>query len=316
MSSDGKKPGPKGAFPPKTLASTPGSQVFSNKPGMMRLPESIEAGRRAAAPEAAPPKSARASWTPPSAGTPPPSTRGGGALVKGQTISLSDTAISAMPGESRDLMVLHEKDGPFAAEVRILATRLEELRTRLGYKSFLFTSAGEGDGKTTVATNLALVMSEDSERKIALIDANFRSPRAGSLFNLDQNRGLLQALEGRFPLAQCVARVLGRNLIVLHAGGTHNNPSAIINSPKFKSLIGELYQSVDVLIIDAPAAVPHADVPLIAQNVDAVIMVGAAGRTKRAALDKAVETIGRTRVTGSVFLARGDKRRRSSKKKD
>ncbi len=306
MSDDGKKGGPKGAFPPKTLASTPGSQVFSNKPGMMRLPESIESGRRSAAPDAPAPRSARASWSPPSgAAAPAPSSRG--ALVKGQTISLTDTAISAMPSESKDLMVLHEKDGPFAAEVRILATRLEEMRTRLGYKSFLFTSPGEGDGKTVVAANLALVMSEDSERKIALIDANFRAPRAGSLFNLDQNRGLLQALEGKFPLAQCVARVLGRNLIVLHAGGTHQNPASILSSPKFKSLLAELYQSVDVLLVDAPAAIPHADVPLIAQNVDAVVMIGAAGRTKRAALDKAVETIGRTRVVGSVFLVRGNK---------
>lgn len=283
--------------------------MFSGKAGMMRLPETIESGRNAAPPpqNARAPKSARASWSPP-ATTDAPQSGGAGAqnraLVKGQTISLTDTAISAMPSESKDLVVLHDRDGPFAAELRILATRMEDLKNRLGYRSFLITSVGEGDGKTVAASNLALAMSEDSERRVALVDANFRNPRAADLFNLDKRRSLLAALKGEFPLSQCVARVLGRNLIVLHAGGNHDNPAAILSSPKFKSLLAELYQAVDFMIVDAPQAVPYADVPLLAQHVDAVLMVGAAHMTGRAELDEALETIGRTRVVGSVFMNR------------
>lgn len=289
------------------------SQVFSGKAGMMRLPETIEQGRRSQAPRGQAPRSARASWNPPSGGgghgsgggsaggQPIPQNR---ALVKGQMISLTDTAISAMPSESKDLAVLHDKDGPFASELRILATRVDGLKNRLGYKSFLVSSAGDGHGKTVVASNLALVMSEDSERKVALVDANFRNPRAADLFNLDKSRGLLSALDGKFPLSQCVARVLGRNLVVLHAGGEHNNPASVLSSPKFKSLLAELNQAVDFMVIDAPSAVPYADVPLLTQHVDGVIMVAAAHRTDRNQLDKALDTVGRGRVVGSVFLNR------------
>ncbi len=297
-------------LPRGTLAGG-GSQVFTGKAGMMRLPETVDSGRRAAAPEPAEaPKSARASWNPGGAAQPAAGAQSR-ALVKGQMISLTDTAISAMPSESRDLVVLHERDGGFAQALRILATRLEEIKTRQGFKSFLISSVNDGDGKTVLAANLALVMSEDSDRKVALVDANFRNPRAADLFNLDKNRGLLAALDGKFPLSQCVARVLGRNLVVLHAGGEHQNPGAVLASPKFKSLLAELNQAVDFMIVDAPSAIPHADVPLLTQHVDGVMMVGSAHRTGRAKLDKALETIGRARVVGSVFL----QRKKGNKKK-
>jgi len=309
----GRGPAPGGRKPvPETMGQQK-SQVFSGKAGMMRLPETVEQGRRAPAPKGQAPRSARASWNPPgggsSGGQPTPNNR---ALVKGQMISLTDTAISAMPSESKDLAVLHDKDGPFASELRILATRIDDLRGRLGYKSFLVTSAGDGHGKTVVASNLALVMSEDSERKVALVDANFRNPRAADLFNLDKSRGLLAALEGKYPLSQCVARVLGRNLVVLHAGGEHSNPASVLSSPKFKSLLAELNQAVDFMVVDAPSAVPYADVPLLTQHVDGVIMVGAAHRTDRTQLDRALDTLGRGRVVGSVFLTRN---KRDKKKK-
>jgi Mrp family chromosome partitioning ATPase len=147
-------------------------------------------------------------------------------------------------------------------------------------------------------------MSEDSERKVALVDANFRSPRICELFNLDVSRGLLAALSGERPLSQCVARVLGRNLIVLHAGGEHRNPAAVLSSPKFKTLLAELYQAVDFLIVDAPAAIPYADVPLLTALTDCTIIVVAAHSASRAMLDKAMDTIGRTRVAGSIFVQR------------
>lgn len=307
-------PGPGNGMPEGILPAE-GSKLFSANAGMMRLPETVEKGRRGAPPpDAEPPKSARSTWSPPRSDRGPVGSalavqEPGRALTKGQMISLTDTALSAMPSSSRDLVVLYDRDGEFASMIRILATRIEELKTRLGYKSFLVTSVGDSDGKTVLSNNLALAMSEDFERKVALVDANFRSPRAGELFNLDASRGLLAALSGERPLAQCVARVLGRNLIVLHAGGEHKNPASVLASAKFKALLAELYQAVDFMIVDAPSAVPHADVPLLAQHVDAVLMVVARGRTRRADLDRALDTIGRSRVAGTVFVDRPKKGR-------
>jgi capsular exopolysaccharide synthesis family protein len=284
---------------PQGVLHSQGSQMA----GMMRLPATIDQGRQAPRPEQVEaPKSARSSWNPsssqPGALVRQDQNRG---LSKGLQIKLTDTAISAMPSSSRDLWVLYEKDGPFAAELRILATRLEELKNTFGYKSFLFTSVNEGEGKTVTAANLALVMSEDPERKIALVDANFRSPRAADLFALDKSRGLLSAITGQRSLSECVARVIGRNLIVLHAGGEHKNPAQVLSDPKFKTLLSELSQAIDFMIIDAPCAIPYADVPLLAQHSDSVFMVVGANSTRRADLDKALDTIGRNRVVGTVF---------------
>lgn len=307
---------------PQGVMSSAGSQMA----GMMRLPATIEQGRQASLPPGGgEPKSARNTWSAPgnsgsggtgassSASTSGTNSR---ALTRGIQIKLTDTAIAAMPSQSRDLWVLYQKDGPFAAELRILATRLEELKSTFGYKSFLFTSVNPGEGKTLTAANLALVMSEDPERKVALVDANFRSPRAADLFNLDKGRGLLSAIAGQRSLSECVARVLGRNLIVLHAGGDHKNPAQVLSDPKFKTLITELSQAIDFMIIDAPCAIPYADVPLLAQHADAVFLVVGAGETKRADLDKALDTIGRNRIVGTVFresIAGGKSKSKSAK---
>jgi protein-tyrosine kinase len=310
MSPQGGTPRPQvGPNLPQGVMSSAGSQMA----GMMRLPATIEQGRQQGAGSNPPqePRSARATWSPrEGTGTSSGASASSGAtgtgsqsraLTRGIQIKLTDTAIAAMPSQSRDLWVLYQKDGPFAAELRILATRLEELKSTFGYKSFLFTSVNSGEGKTVTAANLALVMSEDPERKVALVDANFRSPRAADLFNLDKGRGLLSAIAGQRSLSECVARVLGRNLIVLHAGGEHKNPAQVLSDPKFKTLVTELSQAIDFMIIDAPCAVPYADVPLLAQHADAVFMVVGAHETKRSDLDKALDTIGRNRVVGSIF---------------
>ncbi len=295
-----------------TLADGSGdSKMFTSNAGMMRLPATVKEGRRAKVPTDPPrsTRSSRSSWdTPgPSTSSPPQNMaqrRGGGgrSLATAQSISLTDTSVAAMPSQSRDLWVLYEKDGPFASELRILATRLEDLKGTFGYKTFLFTSVNPSEGKTVVSNNLSLVMSEDTERKIALVDTNFRAPRAGTLFNLDNSRGLISAISGDNTLSECVAKVVGRNLVVLNAGGEHRNPAQVLSDPRFKTLIAELSQTVDFMIIDAPSALPFADVPLLAQHVDAVFLVVAADKTKSGDLEKAIETIGRNRVVGTVFV--------------
>jgi protein-tyrosine kinase len=285
------------------MPGSDGSKLFSAHAGMMRapaLPATIEHGRRAEPPHVEPPKSARASWS--ASNEVPARADGNRTPAKGQLISFDEESPGATPSSSRELVMLYDRDGTFASNVRILATRVEDLKSRFGYKSFVVSSVGAGEGKTVIASNLAIALSEDSERKIALVDANFRTPRAAELFNLDDSRGLLTALSGDKPLSQCVARVVGRNLVVLHAGGEHKNPAAVIGSARFKALLAELYQAVDFMIIDAPSAVPFADVPLLAQNADAVLMVIATHRTKRSELERAMETIGRNRIGGTIFI--------------
>ena len=110
-----------------------------------------------------------------------------------------------------------------------------------------------------------------------------------------------------------VARVTARNLIVLPAGGLHNNPAQVLSDPKFKTLLSELSQAVDFMFVDAPSAVGSADVPLLAQHVDAVFMVVGANGTKAGQLDKAIETIGRSRVVGTVFINPACKKNKKGK---
>ena len=318
-----KKP-PGSTEAPRTPQAPQLSSLMDSVGGMMALPESIAKGRAVKMPPGDEPQSARSgrrSWSSQSTtdSTERESQRGlteeleaispngrsnpnHRALQKSTLISLTETAVSAMPSSSRDLWVLHDRDGSFATNVRILATRISKINETYGYKSFIFTSPGTEQGKTVSVVNLALAMSEDSDRKVALLDTNFRNPRVADLFNLDNSRGLLGAVTGHYSVSESVTRVTGRNLIVMTSGGEHANPGQLMSEPAFKNLISQLSQNVDYLFIDAPPALPHADVALLSQNTDAVVMVTAKGRTKAGMLNQAISAIGAQKIVGTVFV--------------
>ena len=331
-----RKPPKKPPGPPRAPRAPQGQQLSSlmdSVGGMMALPESIAKGRAVEMPTGDEPKSARSSrrtWnnqagressesssrrglTEELAAITPDGQRvqNNRALQKSTLISLTETAVSAMPSSSRDLWVLHDRDGSFATNVRILATRISKINETFGYKSFIFTSPSADQGKTVSAVNLALAMSEDSERRVALLDTNFRNPRIAELFNLDNSRGLLGAVTGQYSVSESVTRVTGRNLIVMTSGGAHANPGQLMSEPAFKNLISELSQNVDYLFIDAPPALPHADVALLSQNTDAVVMVAAKGRTKAGVLNRAISAVGANKIVGTVFVDIPSSKKRS-----
>ncbi len=218
------------------------------------------------------------------------------------TISLSDTAVSALPKSSHDLFVLYAKDSHFAKELRVLASRMIELSRTAGVRSILFTSVGDQEGKTVTAANTALVMSEDHDRKVALVDANLRQPRLKRLFNLRTEHDLVSALKHRVPLEMCATKVDQRNLLIVPSRRTEQPPPQLLGSQAFKSLMKRLSQAVDFMIVDAPSARPHADVVMLAKHVDRVVIVASKKRTHRTELDQVLELIGRDRVAGSVFM--------------
>lgn len=199
------------------------------------------------------------------------------------------------------LTLLHDPDGEYATAIRVLGTKLEENMRTLGYRAYMLTSAEPLTGKTTAAINLAFALAEDTHRRVALIEANFRYPRFASIFGVPEDQGLLPLLEARASIAETVIKISDRNLVVLPTGGRHKNPGEVLSSARFKTLLAELAHTVDIAVIDAPSVKPFADTNLLLPLLDAAVLVIAEERTRATWVADACLQLGVQRVLGALY---------------
>jgi receptor protein-tyrosine kinase len=171
---------------------------------------------------------------------------------------------------------------PFSPTVERLRALRSQLMLRLfdrdageaGLRSLAIVSPEQGEGRSWLAANLAVVFSQLGERTL-LIDANLRSPRQHTLFHLDNQAGLSAMLAGRCDINEALHRIpslLG--LSVMAAGPIPPNPQELLSRPAFGKLLQTLHERFDVVLIDTPAAQRSADAATIATRVGAALAVG------------------------------------------
>jgi capsular exopolysaccharide synthesis family protein len=215
----------------------------------------------------------------------------------GRVLAIEHLAKSSDPA----LAILRDPDGELATSTRLLGTRLEEAMRTLGYRAYMISSSEPLTGKTTAACNLALALAEDTHRRIALIEANFRYPRFAEIFGTPDDYGLIPLLGGRVQLGDAIAKIADRNLVILPAGGRHPSPAELLSSPRFKALIAELANTVDIALIDAPSVTPFADANILLPLVDAALLVVSDKKTQSTWIERALDQLGEARVLGAVY---------------
>jgi capsular exopolysaccharide synthesis family protein len=213
---------------------------------------------------------------------------------------------------SDDPLVATKGAGSPAAEAyRALRTsvRFRDLGKRL--RTILITSPAAGDGKTTVASNLAVAMSQDGARVI-LIDADLRRTRLNDVFGVDAGLGLSDVLLGRATLQEALVPWSG-TLSILQTGPTVVYPSEALGSTAMVSVLKQAAEIADVVIIDAPPVLPVTDPVVLAAFVDGTILVCRWGRTSMHAAEATRLAMERTQggsdVVGVVLNAEGGGRR-------
>jgi chain length determinant protein tyrosine kinase EpsG len=175
---------------------------------------------------------------------------------------------------SHELVAAYKPFSPVVEQLRALRSQLmlRWFDTEAQRKMLAIISPGNGEGRSFIAANLAIVFSQLGERTL-LIDADLRSPRQHELFKLGNNAGLSGLLAGRAN-ADAVVRVpslLG--LSVLPAGAIPPNPQELLGRPAFIETLHSLSRDFDVVIIDTPAAAEYADAQTIAARAGAAIML-------------------------------------------
>lgn len=211
-------------------------------------------------------------------------------------ILLSAPVLASIPKTREDLtqekfLELMNSRRRVAEAVRSLHANLRFLARRKPFKCLLVTSATGKEGKTFVASSLAITFAQTGHRVI-LVDADLRHPNVHHYFNLNGDTGgLVGVLRDELSVGEALQAGPVDNLWVLPSGKTPQNPYMLLNSPKMRSLLQNLREMSDIVIIDAPPLSSVADASLIIPLVDGVLLVIAAGQIPRSVVLKVKEQL-------------------------
>jgi capsular exopolysaccharide synthesis family protein len=169
-------------------------------------------------------------------------------------------------------------------------------------RRILVTSTTAGEGKSTVASNLALVLAQSGQRTL-LIDADMRRPTLQTVYGADAEAGLSEHLAGRAPLDRVVVATETPNLHVVVAGAFAANPSELLASAAMRAMLEECGRRFDRIVLDCPPIFGVSDPVSLLPAVNAVVFVVHYGKTGRRA---AVRAMGKVRegvapLVGVVF---------------
>jgi len=161
---------------------------------------------------------------------------------------------------------------PIAEAYRRLRTNIQFVNIDNPLRTLLVTSAEMGEGKSTTAANLAIVLAQTANRVI-LIDADWRRPNLHKLFGLTNNVGLTQMLLDLDPKAEHLRETAVRNLFFLPTGPLPPNPVELLGSARMRAMLRKLAEEADYVVIDTPPVLAVADALVLSRAVDGVLLV-------------------------------------------
>lgn len=185
-----------------------------------------------------------------------------------------------------------------AAELyRQLRSNLEYVAVGSDSLSVVVTSSLQGEGKSTIAANLALALSEGGQ-KVLLLDADLRRPAIAAYTGLVGDAGLTSVLVGRATFDE-VVQTWSAGPDVLTSGPIPPNPSEILSSEAMADLLGEVKERYSVVVIDSAPLAAVADAAIIAPDTDGALVVVDRTQVHRAQLERTTASL---RKSGAKVL--------------
>jgi capsular exopolysaccharide synthesis family protein len=172
-------------------------------------------------------------------------------------------------------------------------------------RTVVMTSAGKGEGKSTTALNLAVVMCQDFDKRICLCDADLRRPRVHRLLGITPRRGLSDVLGGEALLDDVLVTDSIPRLTIVPGGHSSKSPAEMLGSPRMAQVIEELKSRFDFVLFDTPPILTVADAIVLGPMTDGIILVIQAGKVRKRPIQRAYELLHNSKVLGFV-LNRGD----------
>jgi capsular exopolysaccharide synthesis family protein len=199
-------------------------------------------------------------------------------------------------------------DALAAERYRTLAVRISTLAARRKIKSLVVTSADAGEGKSTIAANLAWTLARPGVRRVLLLEANVRGASINRLLGIAPACGWLSLGDAPTELAHTMTRIDPNGLYVMTARGTSEEADVdnaaldeALMSSRFEKLLASLASRFDLIVIDAPAICDSAEAQQLAAIADGCVMVARAGRTHHRRVSEATDLLPQERRLGVVL---------------
>jgi len=189
----------------------------------------------------------------------------------------SEPGTGATSDVASRLVVESDPKSAVAEAFRGLRTAIHFSSLRRDSKVVMITSSFPGEGKSTIAANLALTFAQAGNRVI-LVDCDLRRPSMNTIFGHSRSPGITEVLAGDVPLEQALHSTDINNISLLTAGTIPPNPAELLCSDSMRDLLAGLRDAFDIVIIDAPPVIPVTDAPLLTAFTDMVVVVLEAGR--------------------------------------
>lgn len=186
--------------------------------------------------------------------------------------------MKSTPDAPLDRMVIEDNSNTFSEGMRTIRSDVQLSTLDSPHKTVLVTSSIPGEGKTTVACNLAFAFSQ--VKKTLLIEADMRRPKVARALNLETvHPGLSEFVSGDIGIEKCVHPVAGSDLFVLQSGKVPLNPLEMLSSHRFAEAMESLKAMFEVIVIDSPPVELVSDSMVLSRHATAVLFVVKADHT-------------------------------------
>lgn len=197
----------------------------------------------------------------------------------------------------RELIAQRDPKSPISEIFRTLRTNIQFMSTNKKLQTLLITSTFPSEGKSWVASNLAVTFAQ-AGNKVILIDADMRKGRQYTIFGASPRPGLSNYLSGidienpdDIDISKYIQKTDVENLLLMPAGNVPPNPSELLVSPQMVKLLEDLKEVCDVIIVDGTPCELVTDSIILSRIVDSTVIVTAHKETKKDNLEKIVKNI-------------------------
>jgi capsular exopolysaccharide synthesis family protein len=206
----------------------------------------------------------------------------------------------ALPAQSR-LVSVSDKDSPAAEAFRLLAVRLRHLRRDRPLQKLLVTSSIPQEGKSTCSANLACSLALRAQQRTLLLEGDVRRPSLSQIFSLAPRPGICEWLREERKLTDSIYLLEGPGLWFMPAGSSPSNPLELLQSGKVTTLLDQLAELFDWIIIDSPPVLPLADTSVWSRLADGILLVARQGVTEKRQLKRAMDAVESQKLVGALL---------------
>lgn len=179
---------------------------------------------------------------------------------------------------------------PEGEAVRHLRTHLKNVDGIEAQHTLLVTSAEPGEGKSTIAANLAYSLAQSGNR-VLLIDCDLRLPTVHKMFEVQNDVGLSSLLKGEATLTQVIQKSRIPEVYVLPSGPVPSNPAELLGSARMAALLAEVKPHFNAVVLDSTSLLAVTDALILAPAVDGVVMVIGCGNVRESAVRAACQQL-------------------------